>query len=197
MAGLADAFNVDYNATKPQNAKTKIGNAILDKSGLNWPKGRDVLDLATNVPLAGDVLSGGMAVYDAAKGDYGSAAANALGVLPFVSAGTIKGTGKIAEALNANHSALDGYVSEGDKAINLSKIIVPKELRNSGAGTSFMNDLVAEADKAGKTVTLTPASDFGGSKARLQEFYKRFGFVHNKGKNADYEISEAMYRSPK
>jgi hypothetical protein len=40
-----------------------------------------------------------MAAYDAAKGDYPSAAMNALGVLPFVSAGMIKGVGKSADAL--------------------------------------------------------------------------------------------------
>lgn len=30
--------------------------------------------------------------------------------------------------------------------------------------------------------------------SRLREFYKRFGFVENKGRDKDYEISEAMYR---
>lgn len=98
MAGLADAFNVDYNAAK--GAKTKLGSALLERTGLNWPKGRDVLDLATNIPVVGDALSGGMAVYDAAKGDYGSAAMNALGVLPFVTAGTVKGVGKAADAIS-------------------------------------------------------------------------------------------------
>ena len=192
MAGLGDMFGASLatvNGQKPRNS-----DRIQAGQPLNL---RGAFEAATNIPVVGDALSGGMAMYDAAKGDYGSAAMNALGVLPFVSAGTIKGTGKIAEALNANHSALDGYVSEGAKQLTLSKIVVPKELRNQGAGTAFMNDLLAEADRAGKTVALTPASDFGGNKARLTEYYKRFGFVPNKGKTADYEISEAMYRNPK
>lgn len=61
---------------------------------------RGLLDAATNIPVAGDALSGGMALYDLAKGDYGSAAANALGVLPFVSAGMVKGVGKAADAVS-------------------------------------------------------------------------------------------------
>lgn len=191
MAGLGEMFGASFatvNGKKPRNSDN-----IQPGQPLNL---RGAFEAAQNIPVAGDVLSGVMAAYDAAKGDYPSAAMNALGVLPFVTAGTIKGTGKIADALNAKHSALDGYVSEGEKNINLSKIVVPKELRNEGAGTAFMNDLLAEADKSGKAVTLTPASDFGGNKARLTEFYKRFGFVPNKGKTADYEISESMYRLP-
>lgn len=109
--------------------------------------------------------------------------------------GVIKG-GEMAEALNANHSALDGYLSESPNQVTLSKIVVPKEMRNDGAGTAFMNDLVDMADQQGKTVVLSPASDFGGNKARLVDFYKRFGFVQNKGKNRDFEINESMYRNP-
>lgn len=45
---------------------------------------RGLLDAAQNIPVAGDLLSGGMALYDAAHGDYGSAALNAVGLLPFV-----------------------------------------------------------------------------------------------------------------
>lgn len=188
---MMDLLNVDLNAVR--NGKVKRSDKIEPLLGLNY---RGVLDAATNVPVVGDVLSGGLAAYDLSQGDYGSAALNALGVLPFLSAGMIKGTGKVADVLNAKHSALDGFISESPKQITLSKIVVPKELRNQGQGTAFMNDLVSEADKVGKTVALTPSSDFGGSKARLQDFYKRFGFVPNKGKTADYEISEAMYRNP-
>ena len=35
------------------------------------------------------------------------------------------------------------------------------------------------------------------SQARLKKFYKKFGFVENKGRNKDFEISELMYREPK
>jgi hypothetical protein len=59
-----------------------------------------------------------------------------------------------------------------------------------------MQDLSNLADKLGKTVILTPSSDFGGTKTRLVKFYKSHGFVENKGRNKDFTISETMYRRP-
>lgn len=94
---------------------------------------------------------------------------------------------------NYKKSGVQSSISERANEIVLNKVIVPKEARGSGVGTNFMKDLVRYAKAKGKTLTLTPSSDFGGNKARLVEFYKRFGFVENKGKNKDYEISEAMY----
>jgi hypothetical protein len=41
------------------------------------------------------------------------------------------------------------------------------------------------------------ASDFGGNKNRLVGFYKRFGFVENKGKNKDFSTMDLMIRPPK
>lgn len=44
---------------------------------------------------------------------------------------------------------------------------------------------------------LTPSKDFGGTSVkRLTDFYKRFGFVENKGKNKDFTIRDTMYRVP-
>jgi GNAT superfamily N-acetyltransferase len=84
---------------------------------------------------------------------------------------------------------------KGDK-ITLDKIIVPDDQRDTGVGTAVMNQLNQYADSTGKTISLTPSADFGGNKKRLIGFYKRFGFVENKGKNKDFEISESMYREP-
>jgi len=66
-----------------------------------------------------------------------------------------------------------------------------------GEGTKAMKYITEYADAHNKTVILTPSSDFGGNVARLIKFYKRFGFVENKGKNKDYEIFEKMYRIPR
>lgn len=84
-------------------------------------------------------------------------------------------------------------LGSGDR-ITLSRIELPKEGRQQGSGSKIMADLTAWADANGKTIALTPSADFGGNKKRLVEFYKRFGFIENKGKNRDFEISEAMYR---
>jgi GNAT superfamily N-acetyltransferase len=86
--------------------------------------------------------------------------------------------------------------SVGKKDINLSRIVVPKEMRNQGVGTQVMSDLSEYADSLGKRITLTPSSDFGGSVPKLKTFYKELGFVENKGKNKDFSTREAMYREP-
>ena len=75
-------------------------------------------------------------------------------------------------------------------------LIITKE-KNSGEGTKLMKDICEYADKSKKIIILSPSDDFGGNKKRLIEFYKRFGFVENKGKNKDFEIFESMYRLPK
>lgn len=87
-------------------------------------------------------------------------------------------------------------MQKGNRA-TLGRVVVPKEQRGQGRGTEFMQTLTRAADDEGTTLMLSPSSDFGGNKARLLEFYKRFGFVPNKGRNIDYEISESMYRLPR
>jgi predicted GNAT family N-acyltransferase len=72
----------------------------------------------------------------------------------------------------------------------LEKIIVPKSERNQGIGSKVMQELLDYADKNKFAVYLTPSTDFGGSKAKLTKFYKRFGFKKNKG----YERQETMVR---
>lgn len=56
-----------------------------------------------------------------------------------------------------------------------------------------MNEIVDYCDKTNKTIILTPSDEFGGNKKRLIEFYKRFGFLENKGKNKIFDIFESMY----
>jgi GNAT superfamily N-acetyltransferase len=86
--------------------------------------------------------------------------------------------------------------SVGKKDINLSRIVVPKEMRNQGVGTQVMSDLSEYADSLGKRITLTPSDSFGGSVPKLKAFYKELGFVENKGKNKDFSTRETMYREP-
>ena len=88
--------------------------------------------------------------------------------------------------------SLDVYEKNG--TINLSRIVVPKEMRNTGVGTQVMDDLVSYADATGQKIALTPSSDFGGNEKKLKEFYKRFGFVENKGRNKDFTTRETMIR---
>ena len=92
---------------------------------------------------------------------------------------------------------VDHSVSQNKGTLTVSKIVVPKEKREQGIGTTSMNAIKDHADKHKLKVVLTPSSDFGGTKSRLVKFYKNHGFVENKGKNKDFSTRETMYREPK
>ena len=85
--------------------------------------------------------------------------------------------------------------------LKLDYIIVPREMRKQGVGSRAMNELTAFADAHGLRLTLSVAQrdDAHGttSRGRLVSFYKRFGFVENKGRNKDFRISEGMFREPR
>lgn len=86
-------------------------------------------------------------------------------------------------------------IYEYDDKVSIDLIISNE--KNSGYGTKLMNEIVDYCDKTDKTIILTPSDEFGGNKKRLIEFYKRFGFLENKGKNKIFGIFESMYRLPK
>lgn len=109
--------------------------------------------------------------------------------------GTRDPAGSVDDLMD-RHRHLVTFVSERNQKINVSKVVVPDGQRGQGHGSRFMTDVCDYADRTEQTVTLTPSADFGGNKARLVEFYRRFGFVENKGRNKDYEITETMYRPP-
>jgi GNAT superfamily N-acetyltransferase len=112
-------------------------------------------------------------------------------------AGAYNPVGMISNTLVAKYPNVALDVFESPKAIDLSRIVVPTELRNKGIGSNVMNDLIQYADETGKQIRLSPSSDFGGSPSRLRKFYKEFGFVENKGKNKDFTTRETMIRNPK
>jgi len=92
------------------------------------------------------------------------------------------------------------FLHERGDTISLSSMIIPKEERKQGIGTAIMTDLINYADANNKRIILSPGmqDDRHGttSRARLVKFYKRFGFVENKGRNKDFAISDGMYRNP-
>lgn len=100
---------------------------------------------------------------------------------------------KIKEKYKDTMSKINVY-EFGDK-LSIDLIVVKE--KNSGVGSKFMQELCDYADKKKLTMILTPSNEFGGNVKRLIEFYKRFGFVENKGKNKVFEIFERMYREPK
>lgn len=86
-------------------------------------------------------------------------------------------------------------IYEFDDKISIDLIVVKE--KSTGVGTKLMQDICDYANKEKKTIILSPSDEFGGNNKRLIEFYKRFGFVENKGKNKIFDIFETMYRVPK
>src|SRR5690606_14122922 len=68
--------------------------------------------------------------------------------------------------------------------------------QGQGLGTRYMERLTAWADRGGVKLALTPEKVANTSKARLTTFYKRHGFVANKGASRDFSTREAMVREP-
>jgi predicted GNAT family acetyltransferase len=111
---------------------------------------------------------------------------------------------KLASALKATAAQKQDVevnlypVRNQPNVLYLSKIEVPQGQRGQGIGSSVMQDIISQADADGKTITLTPSTAYGAtSTKRLKDFYKRFGFVENSGRNKNYALNETMYRLPR
>ena len=105
----------------------------------------------------------------------------------------------VEKTLKEKFSDVKFLIIQNDKfkTLYLTEFIVPTNLRNSGIGTDFMNELCKIADEIGYKITLTPSSAYGGNLHKLIDFYSRFGFVRNSGKNRDFTHRQTMYRNPK
>ena len=104
---------------------------------------------------------------------------------------------KLADYYCLSELSLSREFRNHPEYIYLAIIVVDEDERYAGYGTSFLEDLCEWADSRGKIITLTPDDDFGASSVgRLIKFYKRFGFVENKGKNTDFTHKQHMHRLP-
>lgn len=106
---------------------------------------------------------------------------------------------QLRRALDARHPGVNYFVSEHPTTgiIEVDKIVVPKEHRGQGRGTQFMRDVIEYADANGKTVALSPDTSFGGSKNRLESWYRSLGFKPNTGRSKDFSTRATMIRPPK
>lgn len=109
----------------------------------------------------------------------------------------------LATSLKTQYNLKDIWLSDlGNRnAFELSNIIVSKDNQKAGIGTAVMTDIVNYADNHGKIVVLNPAlkdKQHGTtSQSRLRKFYKRFGFIDNKGSKKNFEFRHIMIRYPK
>lgn len=79
--------------------------------------------------------------------------------------------------------------------VEVARIIVPREVRRAGVGSAIMREVTAWADRTGTPLCLTPSTAHGATSVkRLTGFYRRFGFLPNRGRNKDFMTKEAMRR---
>jgi GNAT superfamily N-acetyltransferase len=94
----------------------------------------------------------------------------------------------------SNKYKVDLDIYEYPTHLELRRIVVPQDQRGQSIGSKVMQDLIKYAQSNNKDLFTTPSSDFGGSKSRLVQFYKSFGFKDNKGSNKDFRSRESMVR---
>ena len=107
---------------------------------------------------------------------------------------------EFGEQVLQKHGLADLEIYEVGDDIKISMIAVPKDQQGQGIGSAAMQDIVDFADQHGKRLILTPGpieSRWGQtSTASQKRFYKKFGFVENKGDDKDFRIKDSMYRAP-
>lgn len=191
MAGLLDLVR-QYGA----GVKERVG--LLGRDPVEYTRQAllDVLPNDQEAKAAQGLLMGGPVDQPSLQG-YLSKIQNMGNFVGSLKAVPADDLAAFVKSLKQRHPglSLDLY-GRGDNAIELSRIVVPKDARNTGVGTDVMRSISEYADKTGRRVDLSPSSDFGGSVGRLREFYKRFGFRENKGRAKDFEVSASMYREP-
>lgn len=81
--------------------------------------------------------------------------------------------------------------------LNLTKIEIFEDYRREGYATQVMNQIIDYANDKGATIILTPDPYLKNiTKKNLEDWYKSFGFIMNKGKNKDFTHKELMYKLP-
>lgn len=101
------------------------------------------------------------------------------------------------EKLKAKHPEVEIWLYGSEEAGGLMTLdSIKAKQQGSGLGSNAMKDICALADKEQRILALTPSDVWGANQKRLVAFYKRYGFVENKGKRKDFEITSGMYRLP-
>ena len=113
---------------------------------------------------------------------------------------------KLEDDLKVKYPSIDKlgiYMDKRKNSLFLSDLYVKDQFRGTGVGSAVMRDIVAYADSRKLPIVLIPEpeSETRASLTKLINFYKKFGFVLNKGKTIDYLLSEpfslSMYRLPR
>ena len=81
-------------------------------------------------------------------------------------------------------------------SVYLTNISIPLELRGRGIASEFMNEFIKWADSLNLIITLSPTDKFGSNLPRLEDFYKRFGFIENRLNHRESNYVGSMIRFP-
>ncbi|MGW4240948.1 GNAT family N-acetyltransferase [Nocardia sp. NPDC004722] len=100
-------------------------------------------------------------------------------------------------AIEAEYPGVSLWIHATSSHLILGRLVVPEDQRNQGIGTAIMRRLTDAADRWSIPSALTPGNTYGGSLSRLRPFYRRFGFVPNRGRARDFATTESMVRAPK
>jgi GNAT superfamily N-acetyltransferase len=111
---------------------------------------------------------------------------------------------KLEQATNSKYSEAIKrfmvYYNKSKHCIELSDIYLKPEYYGKGGGSKIMKDLIDFADSKELPIILIPESERGSNK-KLIDFYKKFGFVVNKGRGMNYQLAIpfalSMFRLPK
>jgi GNAT superfamily N-acetyltransferase len=102
--------------------------------------------------------------------------------------------------VEAAHPQIRLWANENEYGIKVAMIATLPHLRGQGLANAAMADLLAYADQVVKPVVLTPGAPEGQedmSKAKLTAWYKRLGFLPNKGRRKDFRFRDTMIRLPR
>ena len=113
---------------------------------------------------------------------------------------------KLENDLKLRYPSIDKlgiYMDNNKNSLFLSDLYIKNQFRGTCVGSAVMKELITFADNKKIPMVLIPEpeSETKASLLKLIQFYKKFGFVVNKGKNIDYFLSEpfslSMYRLPR
>lgn len=211
--GMSRAEAQEYMQSHAEQLQQEVENALADQQGdATFKASADAVkaEVKTQLDQAGRFTDPVNDAYASMVGNFYAVMGARLGLSPQdlfaryplqVAVERIAGGQQLDQAptLDSLQAAwadagIKATVSESSDRITLSQIVVPEAERGKGAGTAAMQQLVQYADAVGKHIVLSPSRDFGGNKKRLTAFYKRFGFVENKGRNRAFSTMESMYR---
>ena len=99
---------------------------------------------------------------------------------------------QLQERLQRKYGLQALWLSSQPGGVVVNKIVAGT--RGRGTGTAAMREILAYARQRGLVVALTPDSRWGTSVAKLARWYKRLGFVANKGRNKDFRFQETLLR---